>query len=82
LNESVYTKVCQTAYSGCQESATNGTENSSRIHDSISNESIAKPLETAHLGTKKKPLSSSDNSGFLNEAEGTRTLNLRIDSSF
>jgi hypothetical protein len=34
----------------------------------------------ANLGIKKKSLSSSDNSDFYNEAEGARTLNLRIDS--
>ncbi len=76
----VYTKLAETAYSGCQPSATNDTEVSGKIQDLMSDEGFAKSLEMSHLGAKKKPLSSLDNGGFLNEAEGTRTLNLRIDS--
>ncbi|GEM_PF-5576160 len=41
---------------------------------------LHKSSDMAHLGIKNNPLSSSDNSGKFNEAEGTRTLSLRIDS--
>ena len=78
----VYTKLAETAYSGCQQSATNDTGNNSQIQGLMSDEGFAKSLEMSHLGTKKKPLSSSDNSGLRSEAEGTRTLNLRIDRMF
>ncbi len=43
-------------------------------------EDFDKSLQMAMLGQKKNPLSTHVNSEFSSEAEGTRTLNLRIDS--
>ena len=43
-------------------------------------EDFDKSLQMATLGQKNNPLSPSDNSGLLNEADGARTHNLRIDS--
>lgn len=43
-------------------------------------EDFDKSLQMATLGQKNNPLSPSDNSGLFNEADATRTRNLRIDS--
>ena len=75
-----YKKLTKTAYSGCYRSSINDSENGVKMQGVMSNSTFCKPLEIAHLGTKKNPLSSFDNSGILSEADATRTRNLRIDS--
>ena len=75
-----YKKLTKNAYSGCQHSSITVSENMV-ISKPISDDSnFDKSLEIAQLGNKKNSLSTSVNSEFRIEAEGARTLNLRIDS--
>ena len=76
----VYTKLAKTAYSGCQGSSMIGSGAGEQKQEISLQGEVDKSLEMSHLGQKNNPLSSSDNGLKWSEAEGTRTLNLRIDS--
>ena len=69
-----YKKLTKKADSGCHLSSSHSTTKDSPMQVIQVDDSIAKSLEIAHLGAKKNPLSSYDNSGLRSEAEGTRTL--------
>ena len=76
----VYKKLTKNAYSECQQSSTTDSKKGIKKYEIVNSSPLHKPLEIAYLDIKKNPLSSSDNSGFSNEADATRTRNLRIDS--
>ena len=74
-----YKKHAKNAGFGLNQSSLIGTADKAKQASVGGNDGIDKSLEVVQLGQKKNPLSSSDNSGHCIEAEGTRTLNLRID---
>ena len=65
-----------TAFSGCNRRSMIGNTESTETEK----DGNCKSLENGMLGTKKEALSASDTDKTSSEAEGTRTLNLRIDS--
>ena len=75
-----YKKLAKKSDLGLNQSSSIGTVGKAKQSSVGVQGHTGKPLEMVQLGHKKNPLSSSDNSGLCIEAEGTRTLNLRIDS--
>jgi hypothetical protein len=56
------------------------TDNNHKLSNSAEVEDVDKSLQMAMLGTNENALSAIVTDKAMNEAEGARTLNLRIDS--
>jgi integrase len=75
-----YKFLTKNAYLSRQTLSSTGTGNNNSRGNSSEGESIDKPLQIASLGTKTNALSAIVTDKAVSEAEGARTLNLRIDS--
>jgi len=78
--KAVYKRLAEKAYSGGLGSACVGTAGGDARAAGGGDGGFDKSLQVAMLGARKNPPASFDTGGFACEAEGARTLNLRIDS--
>ena len=75
-----YSKLEGNSHFSCHKPSSHFNSQARQSTDQRDSADFHKSSNKAGLDIKNNPLSSADNSGKSNEAEGTRTLSLRIDS--